>query len=205
MSGGGREGARSLEPHPLVAAAARGELPPWADAGAARVAHMRRVARLLDGWAGERGLDDAARARWRAAGMLHDVLREAEPASLVPLVPPSLRDLPDSLLHGPAAATRLREEGVRDEGLLEAVAYHTIGRAGLGSLARMLYAADFLEPGRTFEPAWRAELRGRMPEDEPAVLAEVVAARIGHLVASRSKVRPESLEFWNALVEEEGW
>lgn len=202
---GGRDGAHALDPHPLVAAAARGDLPPWADAGEARVAHMRRVARLLDGWAGERDLDDAGRARWRAAGMLHDVLREAEPTSLVPLVPPSLRDLPDSLLHGPAAATRLREEGVRDEGLLEAVAYHTIGRAGLGPLARMLYVADFLEPGRTFEPGWRAELRARMPEDEPAVLAEVVAARIGHLVASRSTVRPESLEFWNALVEEEGW
>jgi len=205
VSAAGAERASAHAPHPLVAAAADGELPPWAEAGAARVAHMRRVAGLLDGWAGECGLGDAERARWRAAGMLHDALREAEPRSLVPLVPPSLRDLPASLLHGPAAATRLREEGVRDEGLLEAVAYHTIGRAGLGPLGRMLYVADFLEPGRTFEPEWRAALRGRMPDDEPAILAEVVAARIGHLVAARSNVRPESLEFWNALVEEEGW
>jgi hypothetical protein len=36
------------------------------------------------------------------------------------------------------------------------------------------------------------------------VLPAVVAARIRHLLEAGSKVRPESLGFWNALVQE-GW
>jgi HD superfamily phosphohydrolase YqeK len=166
---------------------------------------MRRVAALMDVWAARLDLADAERARWRAAGMLHDVLREADPESLAATVEPALRAVPDSLLHGPAAAARLRAAGVGDEGLLEAVAFHTIGRAGMGTLGRMLYVADFLEPGRTFEREWRAGLRERMPDEAPAVLPEVVAARIRHLLAAGSRVRPESLGFWNALVEEGGW
>jgi hypothetical protein len=43
-----------------------------------------------------------------------------------------------------------------------------------------------------------------MPEAAAAVLPAVVAARIRHLLEAGSKVRPESLGFWNALVQE-GW
>jgi HD superfamily phosphohydrolase YqeK len=188
--------------HPIVRGAAAGELPPWAEAGERRVEHMRRVAELLDGWARASGHGDEERGRWRAAGMLHDVLREADPERLAPAVAPELRDLPSSLLHGPAAAARLREEGVADAELLEAIAYHTIGRPGLGLLGRMLYAADFLEPGRTFEAEWRADLRARMPGDLDAVLPVVVAARIEHLISSGSRARAETLAFWNTLAEE---
>src|SRR5687767_6850364 len=66
----------STEMHPVVAAAARGELPGWAVAGAARREHIARVAGLLDSWAVGLGLQGVERARWRAAGWLHDALRE---------------------------------------------------------------------------------------------------------------------------------
>jgi HD superfamily phosphohydrolase YqeK len=84
-------------------------------------------------------------------------------------------------LHGPAAAERLREEGVADEELLAAVAYHTIGDPSFGQLGRALYAADFLEPGRTFRAEWRAELRERVPAELDAVVLEVARARVAHV------------------------
>lgn len=148
------------------------------------------------------GLGGRDVTRWKAAGMLHDVLRDADPADLVDRVPPHLRSLPASLLHGPAGADRLRREGVEDEAFLQAIAYHTVGHAGLGRLGRALYIADFLEPGRTFEREWRAGLRARMPAEKDAVLPVVVAARIRHLIDRGSAVHPESLAFWNGLVEE---
>ncbi|MEN8376395.1 MAG: HD domain-containing protein [Gemmatimonadota bacterium] len=190
-------------PHPLVGAAAEGVLPAWAEASEARIDHMRRVAILLDEWAEELRLDGATRARWRAAAWLHDALREADPGRLAAEVDPGLRGLPPALLHGPAAASRLRAEGVADQELLQAVAYHTIGVAGLAGTGRMLYVADFLDPGRTFAPSWRAELRARMPADSAAVLPHVVGARIRYLIDAGSAVRGETLGFWNALVEEE--
>ncbi len=187
--------------HPVVRAAAGGTLPRWSVAVPERVEHMRRVAALLDGWARASGREESERARWRAAGMLHDVLRDADPEDLLPDVPEELRDLPPKLVHGPAAASRLRAEGVADEGLLEAVAFHTIGKPGLARLGRMLYVADFLEPGRSFEPEWRAELRSRMPGELDDVLRAVVAARIDHLEAQGSRVRPETVAFRRTLEE----
>lgn len=197
-----RAASPSGSPHPIVRDAAAGKLPRWAVAGPARVRHMRRVAALLDEWARASGRDEAERGRWRAAGMLHDVLREADPAVLIREVPRDLRGLPPALVHGPAAAARLRREGVEDEPLLEAVAYHTIGRPGLALPGRMLYVADFLEPGRSFEADWRAELRARMPGDLDAVLRAVVDARIDHLMSEGSGVRPETLAFRESLAEE---
>ncbi|HEX6937833.1 MAG TPA: HD domain-containing protein [Longimicrobiales bacterium] len=185
-----------------IEAAADGALPAWAEASEGRRAHMRRVAALLDEWACRSGLDGAERRRWRATAWLHDALRDAAPDALRPLVPAWARDLPGPLLHGPAAAARLEAEGVRDRAILDAVAYHTLGHPGLDRLGRALYLADFLEPGRTFAPAWRASLRARMPGAFDDVLREVVAARIEHLLRSGRRVRPESLAFWNDIAGE---
>lgn len=183
----------------LIERAASGVLPSWAVADPERREHMARVAALMDEWAARLGLPAAERVRWRAAGWLHDALRDADPGALRALVP-DLADLPDPLLHGPAAAARLAAEGVEDRELTEAVAYHTLGHPGLGRLGRALYLADFLEPGRTFEPVWRASLRARLPEALDAVLIEVAAARLGYLIRTRRAIRPETFAFWNSLV-----
>lgn len=190
--------------HALVEEAAEGRLPAWAVAGAERRAHMGRVAALLDEWAERLHLIGAERLRWRAAGWLHDALRDERPEALRPWLPERFRTLPGKLLHGPAAAERLRAEGVADEELLEAIALHTLGSASFGRLGRALYCADFLEPGRDFLPEWRAELRARMPAELDEVLREIVRQRVGNLLERALPVRAETLGLWNALTSEEG-
>jgi HD superfamily phosphohydrolase YqeK len=175
---------------PLVRAAARGELPAWARASDRRRAHIGRVAALLDEWARGLALSEGERERWLAAGWLHDVLREAAPDELRPLVPEPFRALPPKLLHGPAAAARL--EGEADAELLDAIRYHTLGSARFGRLGRALYLADFLEPGRRYEPEWTASLRARMPGDLDGVMREVVRARVRHVEESGSILHPET-------------
>ncbi len=191
--------------HPLVEAAARGELPNWARANPKRRAHMDRVAALLDEWAREAGLPERERTRWAALGHLHDALKEEDPEALRALVPPELRDLPDPVLHGPAVAERLRREGVADDDLLRALAYHTLGHPSLDRAGRALYAADFLEPGRELRDDWRSELRERMPDDLEPVVAEIVRARLMHLLEQRRPARRETLDFWNAMAEGAPW
>lgn len=188
--------------HPILSAAAEGELPSWTVAGAQRREHMARVSGLMGTWADEAGLASDERARWRAVGYLHDVLREGAPAELRTLVPPEHRELPAPLLHGPAGAERLRVAGVLDGEVLTAVAWHTTGDTRFRALGRALYAADFLEPGRTFLPEWRAELRERMPDDAERVVREIVASRITNLVSKGRPVIPRTLQFWNQLAGE---
>jgi HD superfamily phosphohydrolase YqeK len=185
--------------HPLVTAAATGRLPAWAVAGPKRVEHMARVAELLDSWAQEAGYPDEERERWRAVGYLHDVLRDESPGSLRVLVPWEVDEVPDALLHGPAAAKHLRQEGVADEELLAAVAFHTIGDPSFGRLGRALYAADFLEPGRTFKAEWRAELRVRAAKDLDGVVLEVARARLAHLDDHGLVRRVRTAAFLNQL------
>ena len=185
--------------HPVVAAAAQGRLPEWAVVAPGRREHVERVAALLDSWAGQLDLPDSERERWRAVGYLHDALRDADPSELRRYVPDELRYLADPLLHAPAAAERLRREGVDDVELLDAVAFHPLGDGGFGRLGRALYAADFLEPGRDFLAELREGLRARAPHELDEVTLEVARLRIAHIRETGRVLDPRTRAFWTSL------
>jgi 2-amino-4-hydroxy-6-hydroxymethyldihydropteridine diphosphokinase len=160
---------------------------------------MRRVSSLLGEWADALDLAPHERTRWRAAGYLHDALREVPPDELRPLVPEPLKDLAGKLLHGPAAAARLRADGIADEDFLRAVAYHTVGHPDLDDLGRALFIADYIEPGRRYEPQRLATLRARMPAARDQVLRDVLRSRIDRLLRDGRPMRAETVAFWNTV------
>jgi len=172
--------------HPVLLDASEGRLPGWAQVDKKRLAHMGRVAELMGEWALAAGKSEKQQHRWRAAGYLHDALKNASNKELRIIVPERFARLPGPVLHGPAVAVRLRVEGVKDKGLLKAVTYHTLGHASLGRIGKALYAADFLEPGRNLRNKWRADLRDRMPGDLDDVVAD-------HLARGN---RPASVHRW---------
>lgn len=58
------------------------------------------------------------------------------------------------LAHSKLAAAILKEEfGVEDEDILNAVRYHTTGRAGMSLLEKIIFVSDATEPNRTYEEA----------------------------------------------------
>jgi len=161
------------------------KLPVWAEVTPARRGHVERVAALLGEWAGAMRVSPAERDRWLRAAWLHDALRDAA--------------LGNPTAHGPAAAERAAKDGERDQGVLDAVRYHTIGHAGWDHVGRMLYLADFLEPGRDFDPDGRRALTARVPAERDAVLREVARRRIEWVLKSGWPLLPETVAFWNAL------
>jgi HD superfamily phosphohydrolase YqeK len=175
------------------------ELPPWAVTGAKRREHVARVAALIAEWADALPVGGREKGRWLQAAYLHDALRDAPPSELRGLVSAAFSEWPDLLLHGPAAAAKLRSEGFQDEGILNAITYHTVGHPNLDAAGRALFLADFLEPGRNFDPIGRAAWRARMPHDLDNVLREVLAARIQHMIAAHRPMRSETLAFWNQV------
>lgn len=172
-------------------------LPAWAAVGPRRLAHIQRVVALLDQWAVALGLPDTERERWRRAGWLHDALRDAPEAALRVLAPDATGPL--ELLHGPAAAARAGREGDADEALLLAVAWHSLGHPAWDAVGDALYCADFLEPGRSFEPERRAALAARFPSEPATVLREVAAWRIGWLLHSGWPMPDLTQRFWNRI------
>ncbi len=161
---------------------------------------MDRVAVLLQDWAEARGEHPDEVLRWRSLGFLHDCLRDEDPKSLRKMLPKDQRDFPDNVLHGPAAAYRLRKEGVKDVEILNAVAYHTMGSPSLGDLGLATYAADFLDPGRRLRKKWCAKLREAMPQNLERVVLDILGARIQNLIKEKRRVRSETLAFWNHML-----
>ena len=84
-----------------------------------RYAHGVRVGDLLATWARDLELSERDLVRWRAAGVLHDALKDADTEELRPLLD---EEWPPPVMHAPACAARLRADGVSDRSLLDAIA-----------------------------------------------------------------------------------
>ncbi|MDR1315649.1 MAG: bis(5'-nucleosyl)-tetraphosphatase (symmetrical) YqeK [Spirochaetales bacterium] len=121
---------------------------------ARRYKHSRAVAELCQALCLRFGYD--AHAGY-IAGLGHDAAREMPEEQLLEEVKQAGLETDayetgnPVLLHAPVSALILKKRfGVEDAGILEAVRRHTLGGPGMGLLAKILFVADYCEPGRTF-------------------------------------------------------
>lgn len=174
------------------------ELPDWACVTEKRRAHIARVTVLLEEWAGALKLKAVDARAWRDAGRFHDALRDADEPALRRLVG-EIPGFSVGMLHGPAAAERLRRDGETRGELLEAIRLHTVGSPTWGRLGRALYMADYLEPGRKFSRGDRAYLAEQVPRDFDGTFRQVVRARLEWSLHEGNQLFPETVELWNTL------
>jgi len=117
--------------------------------GSERFAHTKRVIDLALEMAERFGAD---RARTGLAALLHDYCKD--PAGGVE----------NDIAHGMMAAEAARSEFcIKDEDVLNAICYHTTGRAGMSTLEKVVFLADTVEPGRTYNSI--ARLRDNCMDD----------------------------------------
>jgi 2-amino-4-hydroxy-6-hydroxymethyldihydropteridine diphosphokinase len=174
------------------------EMPAWTCVSEKRMAHIQRVTALLDGWARQLALPAEEALAWHDAGRLHDALRDA-PESMLRELAGNSPDYAIEMLHGPAAAERMRRDGEHRTELLDAVRYHTVGSAQWGRLGRALYMADYLEPGRKFSRGDRAYLASQAPHDFDATFRQVVRARLEWSLREGMRLYPEAVVLWNSV------
>src|SRR4029077_19800704 len=141
---------------------------------------------LLSTWATAMRAPDGERARWVSAAWLHDALRDAPAAN--------------ELAHGPLAAERAAHDGLTDQGVLDAVRYHSLGFAQWDDVGRMLYLADYLEPGGASDQERRRSLAARVPQERDVILQQVAGRRIARVIEERWPLPRETVDFWNALI-----
>jgi len=173
------------------------ELPVWAKVGPKRLAHIRRVTSLIVSWAEEMRIPAEEHECWHDAALFHDCLRDAPVEELREIVGDP--DIPDPLLHGPAAATLLARGGETRSAVLEAVRWHTVGCRAWASCGRALYMADYLEPGRRFEQAHRADLATRVASDFDGTFREVVRERLEWMRREGFELPSETVRLWESL------
>ena len=136
------------------------------------------------------------------AGLGHDVARDlpastllAEAERLGLRVSTETRGLP-LLLHAEVGAGLLQRAGVSHPVILEAVRRHIFGGPALSEEAKAVYAADLLEPGRSFGALLRRQAAVLDSLDEVVLL---VAREL--MIYERRKGQPPNPETL-AMVEE---
>ena len=117
------------------------------------------------------------------AGLLHDV---GKPYS-------------GALRHAPYGR-KIAEEyyGENDEDILNSVENHTLGRIGMSLLEKIIFVADFIEPGREFpDYPGLADLRDMARKDIDNALLESYFAEFGYLARTGREIDARALEVYN--------
>lgn len=135
-------------------------------------------------------------------GKLYDHEKQARVARDYNLDDPLIFQEP-VLLHAPVGAILLKVElGIEDPDILEAVRVHTTGFPGMSLLSRVIYLADYIEPGRNC-PGVQAIRKLAFSDLDGALLASVDFTI--HYVLERKKLlHPSSIAFRNSLVQSMG-
>lgn len=104
-----------------------------------------------------------------------------------------------ALLHAPVGAWLLKRDlGIDDGEILEAVRMHTTGVAGMSLLARIVYLADYIEPGRTCPGV--KDIREIAFSDLDRAFLGAVNLTIKYVLEREKIVHPNSISFRNSLV-----
>ena len=156
-------------------------------------------------------------ARLRAAALLHDLTKEWTTAQQESFLAehgipcdPDLKAAP-ALYHGLTASLLVPEQfpELSHPLLLSAVCKHTAGDVEMNLYDKLLFVADYIEPGRDFTPCVRARKRfyknlPQKPEDRPAYLAREVLAimdeSICNLIAKGKYIACISVRARNAVL-----
>lgn len=95
---------------------------------------------------------DAEKAR--LAGLMHDCAKEFDKDEMLKICDERGIEIDDEkrvqkgLLHADLGAEMLKEYGILDKEIYNAVKCHTMGRCDMTMLDKILYLADFIEPTR---------------------------------------------------------
>ncbi|MCD5001006.1 bis(5'-nucleosyl)-tetraphosphatase (symmetrical) YqeK [Enterococcus saccharolyticus] len=105
----------------------------------------------------------------------------------------------NEIWHGLVGANLVqRELGIDDEEILQAMRVHTTGAAEMSLLDKIIYVADYIEPGRNFPGVEQA--RELAIVDLDAAVAYETKHTLAYLVEKEVPIYPKTLETYNKWV-----
>lgn len=144
----------------------------------------------------------------QVAAILHDVAKFSDREWMKSIIEkenmdPLLLEYHSELWHAPVGAyVAWYEFGVKDEDILNAIRYHTTGRAGMSDLEKVIYIADLVEVGRKFKGV--EELRQLKEQGLDVMMEACVKHSIDFLVSKNQPVYPDSLKCYEYFVQQKG-
>lgn len=150
-----------------------------------RWAHTVRVAELCAEYASRAKLDERQAI---TMALMHDCAKYLPAGSplLAGFTPP---DVPQPVLHQYSGAYVAEHTfGITDRRILDAIRYHTTGRENMTEAEKLLFLADMLEAGRSFEGV--DKLRKAFKEDMDECLYLCLAHQVKYLKSKNMPIDP---------------
>ncbi|WP_039041718.1 bis(5'-nucleosyl)-tetraphosphatase (symmetrical) YqeK [Sporosarcina sp. ZBG7A] len=138
------------------------------------------------------------------AALFHDIAKfmdaeEMRELLLAQDVDPLLFEFHKELWHAPAGAIiAYKEFKVHDEDILNAIRFHTTGRAAMSKLEMIIYIADMIEPGRNYPSVEELRLSAEGPLQQ--AMRTCIIHSVTHLIGKQVPVYPDSIECYNYFV-----
>lgn len=105
----------------------------------------------------------------------------------------------NAIWHGLVGADFVaRELGITDEAILNAIRLHTTGAAEMSLLDKIIYVADYIEPGRDFPSVEDARVIAF--SDLNQAVAFETKHTLTHLIEAEKPVYPKTIETYNRWV-----
>lgn len=111
----------------------------------------------------------------------------------------TLLDFHSELWHAPVGAYLVEKEaGITDTEILDAIRYHTSGRVGMTLLDKVIYLADYIEPGRLFPGVDEVRETAKISLNQAVI--EAMRNTIVFLMKKKQAVYPDTFHSYNDLI-----
>lgn len=144
---------------------------------------------------------DVDEEKAKIAAVLHDVCKPMDEVVMKKYVIKynldlKLLDYPTEVLHGPVASVFIEKEfDVLDEEIKLAIATHTFGKSNMSRLAKIIFIADYIEPGRKHPHLKEVTEVAEYDLDEAVRLAAKYT--LLYLIENDERIYPSLLKCYN--------
>lgn len=144
------------------------------------------------------------RKKAELAAIFHDYAKfrpkeEMEKIIVKEGMPKQLLEFHSELWHAPVGAYLVRiEAGIHDEDILQAIRFHTTGNKNMNMLDKIVFLADYIEPGRKFPGV--EDVRKVALENLNEAVIMALRNTIKFLLDKKQLIYPDTLETYNALI-----
>lgn len=142
------------------------------------------------------------------AGLLHDCAKCLSDEKLIKICVKNNLDISDVerrnpyLLHGKAGAVLAKSEyGIDDQNVLNAIQFHTTGRPGMSKLEKIIFIADYIEPGRKEAPGL-PEIRKLAFEDLDKAMIRILEDTLTYLKSGKGDIDPMTQETYQYYIKQ---
>ena len=135
-------------------------------------------------------------AKYRPLDEMEQIIKDEQ-------LPRDLLEYNTELWHAPVGAVLVKKEAnLHDEEILSAIKNHTSGCVGMSMLDKIIYLADYIEPGRSFPGVDEVRALSLLSLDK-AVL-QAMGNTITFLIKKNQTIYPDTFHAYNDLAKQIG-